>query len=197
MGVLLHRLRAGFFWRDADPGRWVRWPGVGAGKRPRWALPRRRTGCWGFGEWPLRRLRGGRGPGPPRLGQRGPGLDRAVEPRGLRIRFSDRGRLAAGGFWGLVGRPWGSLVGWFGAVFGFPVGPVLDRLGDPGDRFQEREEKFLDRILLLLGCSAPEQTPRQPPPESLAEQADQLRDDGERGGRRHGGYVSQCARGVK
>jgi hypothetical protein len=188
MGVHLHRLRAGFFWRDADPGRPGRWPGGGAGGRPRWARPLRRTGCLGCGGWPLRRLRGGRG-----TGRSGRSPDRAAEPRGLRL--SDRWRLRplwrrgpAGGFRRLVGP---------GGVFGFPVGPVLDRLGDPGDRLQDREEELLDRIFRLLGGSAPEKPPGQPPPKTLAEQADQLRDDGERGGRRHGGYVSQRARHVK
>jgi hypothetical protein len=188
-----HRLRSGFFWRDVDPGRRERGPGGGAGGRPRWALPRGRTDCLGCGGWPLRRLRGGRGPGPPLLGQRGPGRDRAAEPRWLRL--SDLWWLRrpwrlgpAGGFRRLVGR---------GGVFGLPVGPVLDRCGDLGDRLQKRDEELLDRIFRRLGGSAPEKTPHQPPPESLAEQADQMGDDGERGGRGHGGYVSQPARCVK
>jgi hypothetical protein len=183
-GALPHRLRAGFFWRDADPLRRVRWPGVGAGGRPRGALPLRRTGGVGCGGWLLRRLRGGRGPG-----RSGPGLERAGEPRGLR--FSDRWRLSAGGFRRLVGWPWVSLVGFPGGVFGFPVGPVLDRCGDLGDRLQEREEELLDRVFHRLGGASPKQPPRQPPPEALAEQADQCGENGERGGRRHGGYVAQ------
>jgi hypothetical protein len=189
IGVLRHRLRAGFFWRDADPGGREREPGVGAGGRPRWALPLGRTGCLGCGGCSLRRLWGGRGPG-----RSGRGLERPVEPRGFRL--SDLWRLRplwrrgpAGGF------RW--RVGWFGGVFRLPVGPVLDRLGDPRDRFQDREEEVLDRVFRLLGGFAPKQPPGQPPPEALAEQADQLGDDGERGGRRHGGYVAQRARRVK
>jgi len=73
----------------------------------------------------------------------------------------------------------------------------LDRLGDPGDRFQERENELLDRIFRLLGGAAPEKTPHEPPPETLAEQADQLGDDGERGGGRHSGKVAQSAGLVK
>jgi len=187
-GALPHRLRAGFFWRDVDPEEPGRWLGVGAAGRPRGALPLRRTGGVGCGGWLLRRLWGGRGPG-----RSGPGLERPEEPRGLRRWRSP----PAGGFWGLVGGPWVSLVGFPGSVFGLPVGPVLDRLGDPGNRLQDREEKFLDRIVRRLRGSAPEKPPRQPPPETLAEQADQVGDDGERGGGRHGGYVSQPARRVK
>jgi hypothetical protein len=178
MDVRLHRLRVGFFWRDDGPGGRERWPGGGVGGLPRWALPFRPTGCLGWcGCW-LRRRWGGRRPGPP-----GPRLG---EPRGFRLRFSERLRrwFPAGGFRGLGGRPCVPLVEGFGGVFGFPVGPVLDRCGDPGDRLQERENELLDRILRRLGCSAPEQTPRQPPPEALAEQADQCGEHGERGGRR-------------
>jgi len=194
MGVLRHRLRLGFFWRDAGPGRRARWPGGGAGGRPRWARPLGRLRWFGCG-WSLRRLWAWRGPGPPRLGQRGPGRERPEEPRGLRL--SDLPRFSLGGFWDLAGGPWVSLVGFPGGVFRLPVGPVLDRLGDPGDCLQDRQEELLDRIFRLLGGSAPEKPPGQPPPESLAEQADQVGDDGERGGRRHGGYVSQPARLVK
>jgi hypothetical protein len=184
MGELPHRLRAGFFWRDADPGGRERWPGGGAERRPRWTLPLRRTRRGGCCGWSLRRFWGGRGPG-----RSGRSLDRAGEPRGLRL--SDRGRLPVGGFWGLVGGPWVSLVLFPGSVFGLPVGPVLDRCRDLGDRLQDREEKVLDRVFRLLAGFAPKQPPRQPPPESLAEQADQCGENGERGGRRHGGYVAQ------
>ncbi len=190
MDVRLHRLRLGFFERGLDPGRRTRWPGDGAGRRPRLALPRGRPGWLGYGGWFLRRRLGGRGPG-----RSGPGLGRSGEPRGLRL--SDLWRLRAGGFGGLVGRPWVSLVGWFGGVFGFPVGPVLDRCRDLGDRLQDRQEELLDRISCLLGGSAPEKPPGQPPPEALAEQADQCGEGGERGGTRHGGYVSQRAGLVK
>jgi hypothetical protein len=189
MGVRRHRLRSGFFSREVEPGGRERRPGGRRSERRRWALPLRRTGYLGCGGWPLRRLRGGRGPG-----RSGPGLERPVEPRGFRL--SDLWRLRPLWRRGPVGS-FRRLVGWLGEVFGFPVGPVLDRLGDPGDRLQEREDELLDRIFRRLGGSTPKQPPGQPPPEALAEQADQLGDDGERGGRRHGGNIPSWAYRVK
>jgi len=44
------------------------------------------------------------------------------------------------------------------------------------------------------GGAAPEQPPGQPPPEALAEQADQCGENGERGGRRHSRKLPQRAR---